>query len=91
MIDVVTARPPLDELYDFIGKVRGYPVSIEKLLTTARRVGASPEVIKFYDSFMPRRTFRDKDELLGCSEQVDIMRAERTTMPKEEERSPEEY
>jgi hypothetical protein len=36
-------------------------------------------------------TFRNKDELLGCSEQVDVMRAERSDMPEEVERSPEEY
>jgi hypothetical protein len=90
-MDALAARPPLDDLYDFIGKVRGYPVSIEKLQASARRLGATKEVISFYDSFTPRLTFRDKNELLGCSEQVDVMRAERSAMPEEIERSAEEY
>ena len=90
-MDTLTARPPLEDLYEFIGQVKGYPVSIEKLLAMARRLGAPDEVVSFYASFRPHRTFHDQDELLGCSEQVDIMRAERSTMPQEEERSPEEY
>jgi hypothetical protein len=91
MMDALAVRPPLDDLYDFIGKIRSYPISIEKLQDSARRLGATDEVISFYDSFTPRMTFRNKDELLGCSEQVDVMRAERSDMPEEVERSPEEY
>lgn len=90
-MDALAARPPLNDLYDFIGKIRAYPVSIEKVQTAARRLGATDEVISFYDSFTPRMTFRNKDELLSCSEQVDVMRAERSDMPEEVERSPEEY
>jgi len=91
MTDVLTARPALSELYEFIAKVKGYPISIESLVDTARRLNASDEVLKFYAGFRPRLTFRDKDELLGCSEQVEIMRTERPDMPQEIERSPEEY
>jgi|GEM_PF-1282114 len=91
MMDALTVKPALDDLYGFIDKVKSYPISVKEVISTARRLGAPKEVINFYTSFRPNLTFRDKDELLGCSEQVDIMRAERPTMPQEEERSPEEY
>jgi hypothetical protein len=91
MMHALAANPALEDLYALIGKIRSYPVSIEKIVDTARRLGAPQDVIEFYASFRPRLTFHDKDELLGCSEQVDIMRAERSDMPDEEERSPEEY
>lgn len=90
-MDVLTLKPALGDLYGFIDKVRSYPVSVEEVINTARRLDAPKEVVNFYTSFRPNLTFRDKDELLGCSEQVDIMRAERPSMPQEEERSPEEY
>ncbi|MBX4188549.1 hypothetical protein KW792_00420 [Candidatus Saccharibacteria bacterium] len=90
-MDALSITPPLEDLYIFIDKIKSYPISSAKLMDTARRLDAPKEVINFYGSFMPWRTFKNKDELIGCSEQVDIMRAERSGMPKEEERSPEEY
>jgi hypothetical protein len=90
-MDALAASPPLEDLYEFIAKVRGYPISIEKLLASARRLGATEEIISFYDSFMPPMTFRDRNELISCSEQVDVMRAERSAMPPEIDNSSEEY
>lgn len=90
-MDTLTAQPALDDLYAFIEKISGYPVSIKDVVTTAKRRGEPKEVVGFYDSFMPWITFHDQAELIGCSEQVDIMRAERQTMPREEENSPEDY
>lgn len=90
-MDAMIVQPSLEDIYALAGQVRDYPVSVEELVDIARRSGASEEVISFYDSFMPWMTFHSQDELLGCSEQVDIMRAERSEMPREEELSPEEY
>ena len=91
MPDALTIKPPLNDLYSFINKVKSYPISVREIVSTAGRLGAPKDVINFYASFLPSLTFHDKDELISCSEQVDIMRAERPTMPPEEERSPEDY
>lgn len=89
-MDASTIKPSLRDLQDFIGQVPTYPVSAESLLAIARRIGAPQEIIDFYGRFRPRLTFRNHDDLLSRSEQVDIMRAESLMMPREEERAPEE-
>lgn len=89
-MDAIAAQPALNDLYALIDKISRYPVSATDIVAAAKRRGAPEEVVGFYDSFMPWLTFHNKDELIGCSEQVDILRAERSAMPQEEERAPEE-
>lgn len=90
-MNTATATPRLDDLYGFIGSVRKYPVTVEKLVDYARRSDAPAEVVNFYESFHPGMVFPNKEDLISRSEQVDIMREESADMPQEEERSPEEY
>ena len=81
----------LSDLHGFIAKVRGYPVSVRQLIKFARDSQAPKDVIKFYETFDDDQVFKDKDDLTSRSEQVEIMREESGEMPREEERSPEEY
>jgi hypothetical protein len=83
--------PPLQEIYNFIAKVPAYPVSVGKLLELGRDLKVPDEILDFYDRFSHGLVFKSKDDLIGSSEQVDIMREEGTAMPAELERSPEEY
>lgn len=88
-IYMITA--PLDEIYNLISKVPKYPISVGKLIDLARETKTPKEVVDFYRTFSRSLVFEDKNHLIGSSEQVDIMREEGLNMPKEEERSPEEY
>lgn len=90
-MNTATATPKLDDLYGFIGRVRKYPIPVGSLIALARRSGTSDEIIDFYKSFDSSVIFDSKDDLVSRSEQVDIMREEGADMPREEERSPEEY
>ncbi|HSW78418.1 MAG TPA: hypothetical protein VLF88_00150 [Candidatus Babeliales bacterium] len=85
------ATPSLNDLNGFISKVSTYPVTVKELLTIAKRIGAPKDVISFYQIFDPQIKFKNEEDLSTSSEQVDILRQERNEMPREEERSPEEY
>lgn len=82
-MEAAVAKPPLNELYDFISQVNAYPISVQQLLELAQNLKAPRPVIDFYQSFGRSLVFRDKDELIGRSEQVDIMRQEEQDMPRD--------
>jgi hypothetical protein len=86
----LSAQPSLNELDGFIDRVRSYPISAAQLLRLARDSKASNRIINFYRSFAPDRVFTDKDDLESSSEQVDILRQERPSMPHEEPAIPQE-
>jgi hypothetical protein len=79
MLNVLTIRPPLEELYNFIDRVPQYPVTPPQ------------EVREFYKSFDQGLSYDNRDELTTVSEQVDFLRQEEPEMPAEIELSPEEY
>ena len=89
-MNTLVARPALSEIYDFINKVDNYPVSVNKLMNLARRVRAPKPVIDFYGSFGRNQVFKDEDELLSRSEQVEIMRQDELDMPRDGLNVPEE-
>ena len=91
MLNVLTIRPPLNDLYKLINKVPRYPLSNKQLVAFASKIKAPKEVIDFYRTFNDYRIYEDKDELVSLSEQVDLMRKEEAEMPAEIERGPEEY
>lgn len=80
-MDTLVSRPALGEIYDFINKVDVYPVSVNQLINLARRVRAPKPIIDFYGSFGRHQVFKDEDELLSRSEQVEIMRQDERDMP----------
>jgi hypothetical protein len=88
---ILAAQPSLKTLGNFVAKVHSFPISARQLLDFAANIRAPKEIITFYKSFSPDRIFDDKEDLSSSSEQVDVMRKEGSDMPKEEERSPEEY
>lgn len=90
-MSIYVISPPLEDIYNFISKVPKYPISVSKLIDLARETKTPKEVLDFYRTFNRNLVFQDEDHLIGNSEQVDIMREEGMYMPKEEERSPEEY
>ena len=90
-MQALAAQPSLNQLNGFITKVRSYPVSAKQLIQLGQKVGAPKAVIDFYQSFDPQRQFNNHDDLATSSEQVDILRKEQSEMPREEERSPEDY
>ena len=83
-------RTPLDELYDFLSNVQSFPVSVSQLLALARKAKAPKSVIDFYETFHSEQVFQNKEDLICCSEQVDILRYQSDDAPQETERSPEE-
>lgn len=85
----MSAQPSLGQLYAFINKVPAYPLSIQRLIRFADQTGAPKEVLNFYSLFARDQIFDDKDDLVGRSEQIQIMRSE--DMPMEKEVAPEEY
>lgn len=87
----LTATPTLNQLYEFISKVKTFPISVHELLSLARNLREPKEVIDFYKAFDPNQVFSDVEDLTSRSEQVEIMHAEVAEMPQEIERSPEEY
>jgi hypothetical protein len=91
MLSVQTARPPFSQLLRLIEKVPHYPISNRQLIIFARRNKAPTKVVDFYRTISDDRMYEDKDDLIGTSEQIDIMRQEEADMPAEIERGPEEY
>jgi len=90
MVTAATDRTH-DSLNSFIARVSSFPLSARQLVEYAASVRAPKEVIEFYKKFTPDRIFEDKEDLSASTEQVDILRREEPGMPREEERSPEEY
>lgn len=89
-MNTLVARPGLSELYTFIDKVDIYPVSVSQLIELARSVRAPKPIVDFYKSFGGGQIFKDQEDLLSRSEQVDIMRQEELDMPKDGLAVPEE-
>jgi len=87
----ISSNPQMRVLNGFISKVDRYPVTVSELLQLARDMNAPKFIVDFYERFAPWLTFFDQSELSSRSEQVDIMREEAMSMPKEEENSPEDY
>lgn len=79
----VAAQPSLSQIYNFIAKVKHYPVSVGQLLKVAKEIRAPKEVVKFYERFGKDQVFDNKDELTSRSEQVGIMKAEEAEMPSD--------
>ena len=77
------ARPSLNELYGLINQVPSYPLSIKKLLKLARDTGASKEVLGFYKAFSNDQVFDSQDDLAGRTEQLEIIRHDKSDMPRE--------
>jgi hypothetical protein len=76
-------NPTLNELQRLIDKVPRYPLSIGQLLKIASENGASRQVRYFYQKFAKDRTFDSREDLLGTTEQIEIMRREGHSMPIE--------
>jgi hypothetical protein len=89
MLNALTIRPPLADLYKLIDKVPRYPLSNRQLIDLAAKYESSQEVIDFYRTFNDR-VYKSRDELAAVSEQVDLMRQEEAEMPRESARD-EEY
>jgi ssDNA-specific exonuclease RecJ len=89
MLQALSIKPPLSDLYKLIDKVPKFPVSNQQLVDFAAKARASKEVVDFYKTFSNSRVYRDREELAEVSEQVDMMRQEEAEMPREIER-PEE-
>jgi hypothetical protein len=87
----ILMQPSLDKLHGFIAKINVFPISAGQLVAYADKTGAPLDVINFYKRFDSSVVFDNKDDLATSSEQVEILREESSNMPKEEERSPEEY
>lgn len=90
MSSTLAIRPPLSELYSLIDKVPKFPVSNRQLVDFASKTKAPKEVVDFYKTFNDR-VYKNRDELVSLSEQVDLMRQEEADMPPEVELSPEDY
>lgn len=90
MLNVLAIRPPLTDLYRLIDKVPKYPVSNRQLISLAAKTRAPKEVADFYRTFTDR-VYKNRDELVSVSEQVDMLRQEEAEMPQEIESGPEEY
>ena len=78
------ARPSLSELYGLIDKVPTYPLTVRKLLHLARETRASRDVINFYKSFSSDQVFESQEDLATLSELIDIIRRDKSDMPREE-------
>lgn len=89
MLNILTIRPPLNDLYNLIDKVSKFPVSNRQLIDLASKTRAPKEVVDFYRTFNDR-VYKNRDELVSVSEQVDLMRQEEVEMPPETARD-EEY
>lgn len=86
---MLTAQPSLNQLYGLIDKVPRYPLSIQRLLSLARELGAPKEVVSFYKVFADDQVFDSEDDLAGRTEQIQIMLSD--DMPRETQVVPEEY
>ena len=91
MLNALAIKPPLNDLYKLINKVPRYPLNNKQLIEFASKEKASEEVVDFYRTFNDSQVYKDKNELLNLSEQIDLMRHEEADMPAEIERGPEEY
>lgn len=89
MLNILTIRPPLADLYKLIDKVPKYPLSNRQLIDLAAKSKSPREVIDFYRTFNDR-VYKSRDELAAVSEQVDMMRQDEAEMPRESARD-EEY
>ena len=86
---VLAAQPSLNQLYGLIDKVPRYPLSIQRLLSLAKEIGAPKEVVSFYKVFADDQVFDSEDDLAGRTEQIQIMLSE--DLPTETQVAPEEY
>lgn len=91
MLNALTIKPPLDDLYKLIDKVPRYPLNNRQLVEFASKIRAPKEVINFYRTFNEARVYEDRNELMTLSEQIDLLRREEAEMPPEIERGPEDF
>jgi hypothetical protein len=89
MISLVS-QPSMNQLYRLIDRVPRYPLSVQKLLKLALDTGAPDEVVNFYKKFASDQVFDSQDDLAGRSEQLEIMRHDKSDMPHEEPAVPVE-
>lgn len=73
---LLASQPRLADLHHLINDIRSYPISIRRLLGLASRKQVAPEVIDFYKNFPENIIFKDRDDLLARTEQVEILRRE---------------
>jgi hypothetical protein len=91
MLNVLTIRPALTDLYKLIDKVPRYPITSRELTELAAKYRSPKEVVDFYRTFDNNHVYTSKEELAAISEQVDMIRHQEADMPPEIERGPEDY
>ena len=79
----LTMQPSLNQLYDFVSKVRSFPISVGQLLELAEKKGEPRTILNFYSSFPRDEVFTNQDDLTGRSELVEIVRRDEADMPRE--------
>jgi hypothetical protein len=90
MLNLLTASPPLADLYKLIAKVPRFPLSNRQLVEFASKVRAPKEVVDFYRSFGDDYQYQNRDDLSAVSEAVDLMRREEPQMPPDLSGVPQE-
>jgi len=73
----------LTDIHSLIEQIQSYPVTIKRLLETARQNRVSKEVISFYKSFPESAVFTDKEDILARTEAIEIMESQ--VSPTEDE------
>lgn len=87
---VVSELPSVKELDNFAESVESFPVHAKELADLAVAEGFNRRVIDFYRSFPQDQLFTDKDDLVGRSEQVQMMSVEEEDQPWEVTLSPQD-
>lgn len=70
------SQPRLNDFYRLADQVPRYPISVKVLLDLARQKRMDRKVINFYETFPEDGVFTDKDDVIGRTEAVEIMRSE---------------
>lgn len=81
-------HPLLTDLHTLIDKVSSFPISTKQLVDFAAQQEAPKAVIDFYSAFPSDERFKDKDDLIARTENVEILHHQ--TAPPEDMHSPEE-
>jgi hypothetical protein len=73
---LTNSQPRLNDIYQLAEQVPRYPISVKVLLDLARQKRMNRKVISFYEAFPKDEVFTDKDDVIGRTEAVEIMRSE---------------
>jgi hypothetical protein len=90
---IVLDNPPgIKKLRELIDKIPGsrYPITVEQLVDFAHRQGVDWTVIDFYKTFPEDQVFRNKQDLLARSEQVELFQEQDEDLPAETLHSPQD-